>query len=241
MTNKRGIQLKTSLAALALAAVLPITVSAADLDYSYADVGFSRTYSALQYTYPPFAGGQGYLLDGSFGLGPHWFLEGSYQQNQFHQPFPYAVPSGANATTLDAKSLRLGGGFHWAISDSADLVAHAELGRAKTNYDYTFAHYSDQHEDDRGYVVGLGLRVRPTAALELDLGLDHDDLGFGQQVVSSCGPYCYLPLQNRQEGSENVVSTALRYHFGRWGAGLEYRSSSFQSWRETLVSLRVNF
>jgi len=230
--------MKKHLAALALAALLPVTASAADLDYSYADVAFSRVYSnfgGVNFV-PPIAGGQGYLLDGSFGIDAHWFVEGSYQQNRFHD--------GVNPVyvfVLTPKSLRLGGGFHWAISDHADFVTHLDLGKARTIGDVTNAPFASQHENDHGYVAGVGLRVRAMDALELDLGLDHDNLGFGEQFVTVCNFGCGLGLEDRQKGSENVVSTALRYRFGMWGAGLEYRSSSFQGWRELLISLRANF
>ena len=232
--------MKKHLAALALAALLPACASAADLDYRYLDVAFSRGYSnfGTDTTFgPPVVGGQGYLLDGSFGIGEHWFVEASYRRNRFHQEF-----RSAPVVVVTPKSLRVGGGFHWAISDRADFVTHLDLGKARTDTEVVDFPVASQHEDDHGYVAGVGLRVRATDSLEMDLGLDHDNLGFGEQFVTDCRfGACFLLLQDRQEGAENVVSTALRYRFGMWGAGLEYRSSSFQDWRELLLSVRVNF
>jgi hypothetical protein len=83
---------KKSLAALALAAVLPMTTSAADFDYTYADAAFSKASGEIEDGFQPFTGGQGYLLDGSFGLSQHWFLEGSSQSNRFHLAFPPPSP-----------------------------------------------------------------------------------------------------------------------------------------------------
>lgn len=234
--------MKKRLAALALAVLLPVAASAADLDYRYVDVAFSRAYtdSGVYAFQSVLVGGQGYLLDGSFGIGEHWFVEGAYQKNRFHSQF---YSGSSIETVIDSKSLRLGGGFHTAISDHADFVAHLDLGRANTDEELPGLTAGNlPHSVDHGYVAGVALRVRPTDSLELDLGLDHDTLGFGTQLVSQCTSFgCYVQPQEHQDGSENVVSTALRYRFGMMGVGLEYRSSNFQAWRETLVSLRFNF
>jgi hypothetical protein len=134
------------------------------------------------------------------------------------------------------KNQRLGGGFHTPLSDSMDFVGHLDYVSARTES----ALFPAAKLDDHGYGAGVVLRVRLADALELDTGLDHDNVGFGQEVVNS-GCFSCIAVQLRQSGPENVLSTALRYRFGMWGAGLEYRSSSFQGWRDWRFSIRANF
>lgn len=234
--NYPGCIVKGVFAMLLVAASLPVTASAADLDYTYADAAFSKANSEIEDGFFPFAGGQGYLLDGSFGLNQHWFLEGSYQRHNFHERVG-GFPTGFDFTATP-KNLRLGGGFHTPVSDRVDFIAHLDYASAKTE----MAPGLIPNVDDHGYVAGVGLRVQMTDALELDTGLDHDNVGFGEQIVSnrSCIGGCTV-VELGQGGAENVLATALRYRFGMWGAGLEYRSSSYQGWREWVVSIRANF
>lgn len=230
--------MKRILAALAIATCLPATTLAAGLDYSYADLSYSKVDSDLHLGVVGLSGGQGYQLDGAYALDEHWFLEGAYRYNDFRQ-----YVSAARFTQdlhLTPQSLRLGGGYHTPLGDSMDLVAHLAFGATRTELSQTHPYISTT-DDHGGYVVGLGLRI-PTELVELDIGLDRDDLGLGQVISVCAGGRCGTFIQKvSQDGTENLFLAALRHDFGPVTAGVEYRRSSYQGWRDLLVSLRMTF
>lgn len=216
-------------ATLLAAVLLPMAASAADFDYSYADLAYSRAHSSSVFGW--YDTGIGYRLDGSFGFAQHWFVEAAYQHDSFDFDGPVLFSSNPR---LEPERKTLGAGFHTALADRLDIVGHADYVDATTKFD--LAPYSDDL-NDHGYLVGVGLRFQATPALELDAGLDYDDVAYGQEPT--CGElYC---ANVRQDGKENVLSAAARYRFGMFGLGLEYRHSDFQEWRDWLLSLRVNF
>ncbi|HEY3646279.1 MAG TPA: outer membrane beta-barrel protein [Gammaproteobacteria bacterium] len=237
--------MKKTLAALALAALLPATASAADFDYNYAEAAYSKADSDFTDGGLPYSGGQGFMVDGSYGFGEHWFAEALYRHNSFHQYLiskaTPTTPSTSTSLTATPESLRLGGGFHTPIAGSVDLIAHLDYGFAHTHVESSRTHSSLPAGNDDGYVVGAGLRIHATDQLEVDVGIDHDDLGYGQQIVTVCTAKCVLFAEARQSGTENVLSAAGHYDFGPVIGGVEYRHSSFQGWRELLVSLRIDF
>jgi opacity protein-like surface antigen len=234
--------MKMSLAALALSALLPAVASAAVPDYSYAEAAYSQVDSDITDGPVPLAGGQGFLLDGAYGFGEHWFAEGAYQNNSFHQYLTFPPPQKPPSTsvTLTLQDLRLGGGFRAAFTDSLDFIAHLDYARGRTRFAAEQFGVS-QARTDNGYLAGLGLRYRATEALELDAGLDRDDLGLGNEIVTECTPKCAPVTEPRQSGSENVLWAAGHYDFGPLIGGIEYRHSSFHRWRELRVSLRMDF
>lgn len=235
--------MKKSLAALALAALsvlatLPPAASAADLAYTYGEVAYSKVDTGMKLGIVGFSGGQGYELGGAYALGEHWFLEGDYRYNNFRQYD--ALTKSTLSENLTPQSLRLGGGYHTSLGDSMDLLAHLDYGATRTQLSQAVFPNSSTSDRHSGYLLGLGLRI-PTDLMEIDLGLDHDNLGLGQVLLACTGPCGTLVLKVRQGGTENVFSAALRHDFGPVTAGVEYRRSSFQGWRDLLVSLRMTF
>ena len=229
--------MKKTLAALVFAASLPLTVSAAGLSYSYIEAGYSKVDTGLQLGILGFSGGQGYQIDGAYALGAHWFVEGDYRYNSFRQY--QALTKSTSSVDLTPQSLRLGGGYHTPLGDSVDLVAHLDYGAARSELTQSQPH-SSTSDDHSGYVVGLGFRV-PTDVVEFELGLDHDDLGLGRVVAVCTGKCAVFIPEIRQDGAETVFSAALRHDFGPVTAGVGYQRSSYQGWRDLLVSLRIIF
>lgn len=230
--------MKNTLAVLVLSALLPTTVLAADLNYAYGEAAYSKVDTDMRLGILGFSGGQGYQLDGAYAVGEHWFLEGAYRYNDFRQYV--SLTKGTEDVKLTPQSLRLGGGYHTPLGGDVDLVAHLDYGATRTELSQTHP-YTTITDNHNGYVVGLGLRI-PSDIMEFDVGLDHDNLGLGQ-VISVCafGKCGVNILEVRQGGTENVFSAAIRHDFGPVSAGVEYRRSSYQGWRDLLVSLRMTF
>jgi long-subunit fatty acid transport protein len=221
--------MKGIFAALLIAAALPTAAYSADLSYKYLDLAYSSAATTAEGD--TLQDGTGYRADGNYGLGDSFFLEGAYQTDQFR----YSMASfRASHSAFIAQYRRVGVGYHLPLTEQLDLVTHLDFGRVRTTENdigYTTVH------GNNGYVVGVGLRWEAVAGLELDAGLDHDDMAFGNALSTCCSGGAV-----RQSGSENVLSAAVRYRFISWlGVGLEYQSSSYDGWREWLISLRANF
>jgi opacity protein-like surface antigen len=228
--------MKGIFAALALSALLPAAASAADLDYTYAEAAYSQANSEVGNGAHGFNGGQGVMLDGSYAFGAHWFTEAAFRYNDFHQHL------GGTSVALAPQSFRLGGGFHAAMADSVDFTAHLDYVFARTSLTVDQPN-SEVERNNTGYLAGIGLRIHPTDLLEMDLGLDHDKLGFQRQVLGAgCASHgCATALEFDQGSKETIVSAAARYNFGSFIGGAEYRRGNTQGWRELLLSLRIDF
>ena len=99
--------MKTSLIALALAAALPFTASAAEgLSYNYAEADYVKTDAD---------GGKadGWGVKGSYGVLPNMHVFGEYSQQEL------------DATKTDLDQWRLGVGYNVEIAPSTDFVARA--------------------------------------------------------------------------------------------------------------------
>lgn len=219
--------------ALGLATLLFLacgSACAADLDYSFLDLAYSKQ------SHDQLSGGSGYQLIGSYALGDRFFLDAMYKHNGFDPEFTSPLsPHFSNHSDW------LGGGYHQGLSASSDLVARIMYGRGYSETE--FDSISIYRASKSGYDVGIGVRGRPTGSLELEAFLDHDDLGIFYGEVSTC-PYFYcLPVtEDVPDGSENSASVEARYYFiPAFSLGAEYRHSSLQSAKEWLVSGRWSF
>ena len=219
---------------IAVLCIVSLPAAAADFDYSYLDLAYSKLSNDFVTS-----GGNGYQLDGSWGLGSSGFaLEAAYKHNQFgNRSFP--------GTTFKLQDVRFGAAYHASLSSNLDFVTHADYVSAKTTLDDALVtvHGSPYviDQSDSGYLVGVGLRVRVLDALELDAFVDHDDTGFNQHRLGNCGFGCGL-VEERQDDPETVLSLAARYRFaGAFDVGFEYRHSSLLNGSERLASVRWNF
>lgn len=228
--------MKKSLAALALAALLPVTASAADLNYTYLGVAYIRASNDLTDSV-----GNGFRLDGSWDAGTSGFsLEGGYQHERFGGVgFPIPI-------VLTPESYHIGGGYHFSLAKSVDLVTHADYLSAKTTTEidgFTFYGPVEFSQSDHGYRIGAGIRAQLADYLELDAGLDHDDVGFRRDGLSlGCGVLFGCVVAWRQDGPENLISGAVRLRvYGPLVLGLEYSHSSVHNGNDWSVSARWAF
>ena len=99
--------MKRSLIALALAAVLPLSVQAGEIPYSYVEASYLDSHVAGE-------NGDGFGLAGSVGFSEAWYGSASYRR----------VDNNDYGIELDETTVNLG--WRHALSDKADFIA--ELG-----------------------------------------------------------------------------------------------------------------
>lgn len=192
--------------AFVLLASLPGFAAAADLNYDYLDLAYSR--ASIPFVDSP----HGYVVDGSYDVAKSVFLMADYS----HQS-----GNGVGTTnTVTYNDYLLGAGWHYGLSGSTDLVARLSYAHAgiKPSFGPTIT--------STGHDIGVGIRYAPLERLVLEAFLDHDTAGNVTQRVGSgcCGPVfqIYSP-----DMSGNILSGAVRYSFGdSFGVGLEYDHSS---------------
>jgi hypothetical protein len=218
-----------------LLCTLSLPATAADLDYTYLDIAYVRASNDFTNSV-----GNGYQLGGSWSLGGSGFsLEGGYQHQRF------GSTNISISLVLTPENYRFGGGYHIVLGKSVDFVAHVDYMNAKTTSELDGVFSSGPiifSQSDHGYLIGAGVRARLSDDFELDAGLGHDNTGFHETTSGSgCGPFGCV-IEWRQNGSENVLSGAVRFRVhGPMVLGVEYRHSSLQDGNEWLMSARWEF
>ena len=224
--------MKSALGLTALLLLAGGSASAADLDYSFLDLGYSRQ------IHDKLERGSGYELAGSYGLADNFFVTAAYKHNIFTDD----TLSASASFDYSNHSYLLGGGYHYGLSASTDLVARVMYGRAYSETQLGSFSLTDSHS---GYDLGIGLRGSPATSLELEAFVDHDDLGYDHRISTPCtGTFtrCVLVITNETDGIENVISTDARYRFTtEFSLGAGYRHSSLQSANEWLLYGRWSY
>jgi len=116
------------------------------------------------------ADGDALALQGSFALNDMFNLVGSYQDGSIDSDFNVDV---------DVKTLELGGGMHFPLNPTVDLVT--QLTWITTEIDAG----SFGNVDDDGYGLGAGIRAMLTPRLELDGGIDYTDVANEDETAFS--------------------------------------------------------
>lgn len=128
--------MKRSLFALALAAALPFSAQAADLSYSYVEADYVNFDNDAD----------GWGLRGSFNFGASNFYGlASYSNVNFDD----------DSSDFDLDSFEIGAGYHYSLSDKADLIA--ELAYQNLSFDNDSADDFDGGETD-GFRLSAGFR-----------------------------------------------------------------------------------
>lgn len=132
---------------LALALTAPLAVSAADLDYSYLEAGYSKIN-------PDGAGdADGWTVAGSAALGEQFHLFGSYTDVDYDNFDTHIRP------------WRLGVGWNRSISASSDLVVRAN-----------YLDYSGRAIDLHGWESEVGLRSALGTHFETYIALGYGEI-----------------------------------------------------------------
>ena len=201
------------------------TASAADFDYSFLDLGYSRQ------SHEFVSGGNGYQVDGSYAIGSSFFVAADYGHNSFTQD---SIP----AFTYTNHDYHLGGGYHLSLAASTDLIARAQYGRTYLDFEVGPFSFPMNHP---GYDAGLGLRIAPIEALEIEAFLDHDTLGWDQKTFIGGGSGNAVIVQELG-ASENVASADIRYNITHaFALGTRYSHSSLQSMNDWILYARWSF
>lgn len=191
----------TTIAAAALALLLPLAANAATPSYNYLDLSYSKQ------SEDGLSGGKGYLLGGSYAIAENWFLGASYGHNSFDS-------NGFGG--LFTQSYTVFGGLRLPITDAVDFVGR--LGYANDhvkNGDVTMFGITVPGGSDTksGYTLGVGIRAMVLDQLELNAFVDHDNAG----AVS----------HDHVNNTETVGSVGALYRFSpSYGLGLSYRHSN---------------
>ena len=138
--------MKRSLIALALAAVLPLSVQAGEIPYSYVEASYLDSHVAGE-------NGDGFGLAGSVGFSDSWYGSASYRR----------VDNNDYGIELDETTVNLG--WRHALSDKADFIA--ELGYVDVGAVYqlndtwgiTASYDTTKLFDERINTWGLGIRA----------------------------------------------------------------------------------
>lgn len=182
-----------ALSALALAAALPFAASAADLDYSYLEGG---------YTSIDADGGldaDGWVIGGSAAIAPNVHVFGSYGSTEL---------DGADLedTDIDGGIARIGLGWNTGINDQNDLVVRANYLKIDTDF---------PGGDTDGYEAEVGLRTAFTPNFETYAAAGYADIGRGSgDLYGKLGAHYKFNQNWGLAGSVTLADGANEYFIG---------------------------
>ena len=133
------------------------------LGYSFAGLQYNR----LKLDDVPVEDPDGFGLTGSFELGNHWFVSGSYGD--------------VGNASLDAKGLGLGGGHYWNTSDKTNVFVTVSYAKVELTVE------EDASVDENAYAVATGIRSNVSEKLELNAGLSYTDTGDADAIALRAG------------------------------------------------------
>jgi hypothetical protein len=188
------VALTATLVAAALAG--PLAASAEGMGYTYGEAG----YVIGRITDGP--GGQstdGFALGGSVGVLSRFFATASWSSEEVED-------MGIDA---DLDQYSVGFGAHWSLSDRADLVTSVAYQNAEIDFSG-----AGSDEDDSGYGVSVGVRLRPADACEVEGAVQYEDFDdlLSQASVRVAGRYYFTPMfavSLNLEGGEDTSSATL--------------------------------
>lgn len=111
----------------------------------------------------------GVNLAGSYDVGSNVFVAASYSTGKTDDFQVLGVDGAVKVTGISA-----GIGYHFALSEKADLVPQLSALKSKTEGSGNFA--AMPAEEDTGYSLGLGLRALVIPQLELSASIDYSDI-----------------------------------------------------------------
>jgi Ax21 family sulfation-dependent quorum factor len=129
--------MKRSLFAWALAAALPLSAQAGELNYNYVQLDYNRV-SIDDFDVDP----DGFGVKGSVALGEQFYLFGSYMK----------LNDSIEGLDVDFDQSQVGFGFRHGISDKADLIAELSYVDAGVELEDDFDASTD------GYRASFGVR-----------------------------------------------------------------------------------
>lgn len=153
---------------LIMAALLPMTAMAQELDYTFVEASYlnsDRDAGAFD------VDGDGLALKGSLSITDSVFVFADY--------LTYDYDAG-----VDANSYDLGAGIRWPLQPELDLIADVAWVHAEVETPFGDA-------DDDGLGIGVGLRTRVHDQVELQGGIRYVDLEESDTFLSLSGRYYF--------------------------------------------------
>jgi hypothetical protein len=184
-----------------LVALAPLASAANELNYNYVEGGFLRA------DVEDFDEGDGFQLGGSIAIGQAGFAFVDYQDVSFD----------TGGLDVDVQVIYVGGGLHWDVSGSTDVIARAAFVSTEADARFGAARASD---DDTGFLIGVAFRGLPMPQFELEGGIDYVDVGDGDGEAALRGDarYFFTPQFSLGAGvtvadEETDIRILARYSF----------------------------
>jgi hypothetical protein len=185
---------------VAATALLPFMAQAADLSYSYVDLAYINT-DVDHFDESV----DGFALRGSLELTDQVFLFAGYTDQS----------TSIFGDNLDLQTFRLGAGYAWPIAPSLDV--YGKVGYARAEAKYPGPDFSDD-----GYSLGVGLRGRAAAQLELEGSIDYTDLSDAgdDTALNLAARWFFTPqfaagVEGEFSNDADTYGIGLRWNFGK--------------------------
>ncbi len=140
-------------------AISLLTVGGCMCGSALADDHLSYTFLEVSYQYADLddldVDGNGYAVEGSVGIGDHFFVAASYSDLDFDRG-------------VDTESYAIGVGVHFPLSDATDVVIDLAYLDAEASVSGSSVSVSDD-----GYGIGVGVRGRTYENWEVEAGVQY--------------------------------------------------------------------
>lgn len=181
----------------ALAAALPLASHAETLSYTYAELG----YVDAELDGGGFhVNGDGFALRGSLAVHQNYFVFANYQDLGFDGG-------------VDTSLLEVGGGGHWPLTNTIDLIGKVGITKAEIDAGRFNA-------DDDGLLLGARLRGLVAPKFELEAGFDYRDLDEAGDDTTIVFDGRYFFIENLAGGvsvalgdNDTLLGLNIRYTF----------------------------
>lgn len=150
--------MKRALCAIVLAAILPVSAEASELNYSYVELDYLNSRHAATSPGGSGADSDGYGIRGSFGFAENFYVTAAYANSEFN---------GAGSG-FDNDKWNVGFGYHHQMYEQADWFVEANYTKIDSNFALT---------DDSYFDVGVGLRGSISDRFEGIAKLSYNDGG----------------------------------------------------------------
>lgn len=165
---------------LASALLLPAFSYAGDLSYSYVEATYGETEIDVGQGVGD-VDGDGFGVAGSLAVAPNWHVFADFASADFD-------------FNVESTTYRVGGGFNYPISDSADVIARLSYVSVEVEVDTAFGTFD---ADEDGFGLGAGLRGKVADNFELEGAVEYVDLGGdsgGDTSFIAEGRYFFTPI-----------------------------------------------
>lgn len=165
---------------LASALLLPAFGYAGDLSYNYVEATYGETEIDVGDGFGS-VDGDGFGIGGSLAVAPNWHVFADFTSADFD-------------FNVESTSYRVGAGFNYPISETADLIARLSYVNVEVEVDTPFGTFD---ADEDGFGVGAGVRGKVADAFELEGAIEYVDLGgdsSGDTTFIAEGRYFFTPM-----------------------------------------------